>query len=141
MSNRLNQINLQFAKGPSGSKRAQRPKKPIIDNVWESMDMDQHLSSRAVKMRKETSKAMEAMYKDLLPYIESTEFPAWLPEKLAKLGVNGLQIKGYGSPGLSSLEAGAICYEIAKRDGSAATFLLVHNAIGMAVIDALGDEE
>ena len=141
MSNRLNQINLQFAKGPSGSKRAQRPKKPIIDNVWESMDMDQHLSSRAVKMRKDTSKAMEAMYKDLLPYIESTEFPAWLPEKLAKLGVNGLQIKGYGSPGLSSLEAGAICYEIAKRDGSAATFLLVHNAIGMAVIDALGDEE
>lgn len=52
-----------------------------------------------------------------------------------------MQIKGYGSPGLSTLEAGAVIYEIAKRDGSAATFLLVHNAIGMAVIDALGDEE
>ena len=76
-----------------------------------------------------------------MPYIESTEFPAWLPEKFKPLGINGLQIKGYGSPGLSTLEAGAICYEIAKRDGSASTFLLVHNAIGMAVIDALGDEE
>ncbi len=103
--------------------------------------MDQHLSSRAVKMRKETSKAMDAMYSDLLPYIESTEFPAWLPDKLKPLGINGLNIKGYGSPGLSTLEAGAMCYEIAKRDGSAATFFLVHNAIGMAVIDALGDDE
>jgi len=30
---------------------------------------------------------------------------------------------------------------MAKLDGSVSTFLLVHNAIGMAVIDALGDEE
>jgi len=42
---------------------------------------------------------------------------------------------------LNTLEAGAIVYEMAKLDGSVATFLLVHNAIGMAVIDALGDEE
>lgn len=39
------------------------------------------------------------------------------------------------------MEAAAIVYEIARKDGGAATFLLVHNAIGMAVIDALGDEE
>ena len=32
-------------------------------------------------------------------------------------------------------------YEISKLDGSVATFLAVHNFIGMAVIDALGDEE
>ena len=32
-------------------------------------------------------------------------------------------------------------YELAKVDGSISTFFLVHNAIGMAVIDALGDEE
>ena len=84
---------------------------------------------------------MDSIYKDLLPYIESTEFPSWLPDKIKPLGINGLQINGYGSPGLSTLEAGAICYEMAKRDGSVSTFLLVHNAIGMAVIDALGDEE
>jgi hypothetical protein len=36
---------------------------------------------------------------------------------------------------------GSIIYEIAKRDGSIATFFLVHNAIGMAVVNALGDEE
>jgi len=92
-------------------------------------------------MRKATNSLMTEIYKDLLPYIESTEFPAWLPEKLRTLGINGLQINGYGSPGLTTLEAGAMCYELAKRDGSVATFLLVHNGIGMAVIDALGDDE
>ena len=103
--------------------------------------MDQYLSKRAVTMRKATAKVCDDMYQDLLPYIEKTEFPSWLPDKLRPLGINGLQIKGYGSPGVSTLEAGAICYELAKRDGSIATYFLVHNAIGMAVIDALGDDE
>ena len=142
--NRLNQLNMHFSAAEAPKKAAKRPRKalkPPIADVWESMGMDQYLSSRAVKMRKDTAKMMDDNYKALLPYIESTEFPAWLPEKMKPLGINGLQIKGYGSPGLSTLEAGAVCYEIAKRDGSASTFLLVHNAIGMAVIDALGDDE
>ena len=71
---RLNQVNMQFASA-KGGKRIPKPTKPIVDNVWESMGMDQYLSPRAVKMRKETSKMMDSIYKDLLPYIESTEFP------------------------------------------------------------------
>ena len=59
--NRLKQLNLQFkdasTKTKSGKPKA-KPLKPAIDNVWESMDMDQHLSSRAVKMRKSTAKLM-----------------------------------------------------------------------------------
>lgn len=140
--NRLNQVNQHFSAAPKqGGGRARRSLKAPIADVWESMGMDQYLSSRAVTMRKATAKASDEMYKDLLPYIEKTEFPSWLPDKLRPLGINGLQIKGYGSPGVSTLEAGAICYELAKRDGSVATFFLVHNAIGMAVIDALGDDE
>ena len=42
---------------------------------------------------------------------------------------------------MSTLESGAICFELAKLDGSVATFFLVHNGIGMAVVNALGDEE
>jgi hypothetical protein len=30
---------------------------------------------------------------------------------------------------------------MAKRDGSVASFFVVHNSIGLAVVDALGDEE
>jgi acyl-CoA oxidase len=32
-------------------------------------------------------------------------------------------------------------HELTKRDGSVATFFLVHNGIGMAVVEKLGDEE
>ena len=139
---RLSNLNLQFASAKSKpeAKLKKQLGKPV-DNVWESMGMDQYMSSRAVKLRKDTSAMMDACYKDLLPYVESTEFPDWLPQKIVSLGINGLQIQGYGSPGLSTLEAGSIIYEIAKSDGSACTFFSVHNSIGMAVIDALGDEE
>ena len=39
------------------------------------------------------------------------------------------------------MEAGAICYELARIDASMMTFLTVHNSIGMAVVDYLGSEE
>ena len=118
-----------------------RPKgKPTL-NVWENMGLDKKLSAKAVHMRKATAQAMEDIYKDLLPHIEATTFPPWLIDKVKPLGINGLQIKGYDSPALTTLEAGAILYEVAKQDASISTFIAAHNSIGMAVIAALGDEE
>ena len=84
---------------------------------------------------------MDSVEKDLLPYTEAAQFPAFLIPKIRELGISGLNIKGHGSPGLTTLEAGAICYEFAKRDASVGTFFLVHVGAGMAVIDAFGDEE
>ena len=42
---------------------------------------------------------------------------------------------------MTHVEGGAIAFEMAKIDASVATFYLVHNSIGTAVIDVLGDEE
>ena len=67
--------------------------------------------------------------------------PFWMVPKIQELGINGFQIKGYGGPGFSNLESGAIYFELAKYDASVATFVLVHNAIGNNVVDALGDDE
>jgi len=36
---------------------------------------------------------------------------------------------------------GAVAFEMGKIDASVATFLAVHNSIGMQVIDMLGDDE
>jgi alkylation response protein AidB-like acyl-CoA dehydrogenase len=46
-----------------------------------------------------------------------------------------MNIKDFGGPGLTQLEAGAVVLEIAKRDVSISTFFLVHNGIGMEVIN------
>lgn len=42
---------------------------------------------------------------------------------------------------MTTMELGSIAFELAKKDASIATFVLVHNSIGTAVVDALGDEE
>lgn len=138
MVDRLSNLNNQFKAGGGGGSRK---KGTPTSQVWESMGLDQHLSGKAIEMRKHTQRVMEACEHDLDKHTLDTSFPHWMIDKLRPIGMNGLQIKGYGSPGLSTAEAGAICYEMAKVDGSLATFVLVHNAIGMAVIDGLGDEE
>ena len=67
--------------------------------------------------------------------------PFFLVPMIQKTGVNGMVIKDHGGPGFNNLEAGAMYFEFAKSDSSIATFVLVHNALGTAVISALGDEE
>lgn len=84
---------------------------------------------------------MDEIVDKLEPYYESATFPDWVIEKLRALKINGLTIKGYGSPELNTVEMGSIIFEMAKRDAGLASFMLVHNAIGMAVVNSLGDEE
>ena len=62
-------------------------------------------------------------------------------ERLRGIGNNGLNIRDFGGPGLSSLESGAQIYELAKVDATIASFFVVHNSIGMAPIDQLGSQE
>jgi len=112
-----------------------------VDDVWESMGLDQHMSPKAVRMRKATGEMMDKVEKDLLPYYESAEFPSWIIPKIRELGITGLNVKGYGSPGLSTLESGALAYELSKRDASIGTFFFVHVGAGMSVIEAFGNEE
>lgn len=51
-----------------------------------------------------------------------------------------MQIDYEGSPKLTNLEAGALIYEMARRDPGIAGFFVIHNGIGMAVIDAFGSK-
>jgi len=47
---------------------------------------------------------MESVYKDLIPYVNSTEFPTFMIDKIKELGVNGFYIKDFGGPGLNTME-------------------------------------
>jgi len=105
------------------------------------MNGDQFLRPDVAQKRKNVSDAMDAVYNDLIPYIEKCEFPFWLIPKVQSLGINGLTIKDFGGAGFTNLESGAITYEIAKKDACVATFFIVHNALGTSVINALGDDE
>ena len=68
---------------------------------------------------------------DVAPIItdhwERGEFPFALIPKLAALGIAGGTIQGYGCPGLSTVGAGLVAMELARGDGSVATFFGVQS--------------
>jgi len=84
---------------------------------------------------------MTSVYPEITDFYNRAEFPNFIIPMIQKLGINGFAIKDHGGPGMSNLEVGAICFEIAKKDASIATFCVAHNCIGTTVISELGDEE
>jgi hypothetical protein len=73
-------------------------RKPVTD-VWESMNLDEKLSIDAVKARKATGVMMDGIYEEIIPYYEKADFPFFVLPKVRELGICGLGIKGFGSPG------------------------------------------
>jgi glutaryl-CoA dehydrogenase len=74
-------------------------------------------------------------------YWERAEFPFELLPKLAALGVFGGDIEGHGCPGMSAVAAGLVSMELARGDGSIATFYAVQSGLVMTSIALLGSEE
>jgi len=74
-------------------------------------------------------------------YWERAEFPAGVLPGLARLGIIGSTIEGYGCPGLGRRAAGIVSREIARGDGSINTFVGVHSSLAMGSINMLGSEE
>jgi glutaryl-CoA dehydrogenase len=74
-------------------------------------------------------------------YWERAEFPAPLVAGYRALGVAGGTLRGYGCPGLSPVAEGMVAAELARGDGSIATFNAVHSGLAMATVGLLGSEE
>jgi glutaryl-CoA dehydrogenase len=82
---------------------------------------------------------------ELLPvindYWDRADFPFELVPKIAKLGIIGTTIDGYGCPGMSRLAAGMVAREMSRGDGSINTFIGVQSGLAMGTIGLLGSEE
>ncbi len=66
-------------------------------------------------------------------YWERAEFPWPLVEQLAKLGIVGDGIDGYGCPPMDPLSAGLIHMELNRGDGSLGTFVGVQAGLAMQI--------
>ena len=67
-------------------------------------------------------------------YWERAEFPTPLVAGYRELGVAGGALRGFGCPGLSPLAEGLVAAELARGDGSIATFNAVHSGLAMTAI-------
>jgi glutaryl-CoA dehydrogenase len=74
-------------------------------------------------------------------YWERAAFPWPLIEKLAKLGIVGDGIEGYGCPPMSPIATGLVHMELNRGDGSLDTFLGVQAGLAMQSIAMLGSPE
>jgi len=68
-------------------------------------------------------------------------FPMELVPELAKLGVFGPSIKGYGCGGLGSVAPGLMMQELERGDSGLRTFASVQGSLAMMAINLFGSEE
>jgi glutaryl-CoA dehydrogenase len=68
-------------------------------------------------------------------------FPMELVPELAKLGVFGPSIKGYGCAGFGSVTAGLMMQELERGDSGLRTFASVQGSLAMMAINLFGTEE
>jgi glutaryl-CoA dehydrogenase len=68
-------------------------------------------------------------------------FPMELVPDVAKLGVFGPSIKGYGCAGLGSVAAGLMMQELERGDSGLRTFASVQGSLAMMAISLFGSEE
>lgn len=74
-------------------------------------------------------------------YWEQARFDPRMVAVYRDLGVAGGSIEGYGCPGVSVLAEGMITLELARCDGSLATFGGVHSGLAMTSVHLLGSPE
>lgn len=103
--------------------------------------LDELLTDEQRELRARVRAFMDGEVEPIIDgYWERAEFPQVLVPKLAQLSLAGLQIQGYGCPGMTNVTAGLGILELARGDLSIATFMGVQSALAMMSIALLGSE-
>lgn len=104
-----------------------------------SLDALLTVSERSLRDRVRTF-VDEEVVPIITPYWERAEFPVSLLPKLARLGIVGGDIQGYGCPGLSAVSLGLIAAELSRGDASVSTLFGVQTGLVMKAIALCGSD-
>ena len=74
-------------------------------------------------------------------HYERGTFPAEMVPELAKLGVFGMHLHGYGAAGMSNIMYGLACQELERGDSGLRSFVSVQGSLCMFPIHRYGSEE
>ena len=74
-------------------------------------------------------------------WYERAEFPLEIVPEMARLGVLGMHLTGYGCPGRSAVEYGLAAMELEAGDSGLRTFVSVQGSLAMSAIHKHGSEE
>ena len=74
-------------------------------------------------------------------HYEAATFPMEIVPELAKLGVFGMHLHGYGAAGMSNVMYGLACQELERGDSGLRSFVSVQGSLCMFPIHRYGSEE
>ena len=130
-------MNLQFAPAEQGQKVAGKrpaPKGNFVDS-WTYLGMDEYVSDEAKVIRDRCRVFAERYNPEMYAYTESSNFPHHLIPEFAKLGMCGADFpKSIGGKGMSCPDVGSMFFELAKKDASLATFMILHHSLGQYTV-------
>ena len=74
-------------------------------------------------------------------HYERASFPMEIVPELARLGVFGMHLKGYGAAGMSNVMYGLACQELERGDSGLRSFVSVQGSLSMFPIHRYGSDE
>ncbi len=104
---------------------------------WDSLLQDDERQVRASVRRIVKDKFMPRIVADY----EAGRFPLELVPDLAKVGLLGANLEGYGCAGMGSLAYGIACHELETCDSGLRSFVSVQTSLAMFAIWKFGSEE
>jgi glutaryl-CoA dehydrogenase len=83
----------------------------------------------------------EEIKPNIAKWYEEARFPVEIVPELAKLGLLGMHLKGYGCGGGTAVEYGLAAAELEAGDSGIRTFVSVQGSLAMSAIAKHGSEE
>jgi glutaryl-CoA dehydrogenase len=141
MKHRLDLIDSHAKPKPAGGKTKPSAMKPVID-VWQSLHLDTLISEEIKTKKKLLAEKLKLVEPKLHEFVEKSEFPHFVVDHLAEIKFGEpFASKQMGGLGSASFDKNSLHWEVCKHDTSIGTFLGVHFALGIATIEACGDDE
>jgi glutaryl-CoA dehydrogenase len=104
---------------------------------WDTLLMDEERQVRASVRRIVKDRFMPRIVTDY----EEGRFPLELVPELAKLGLLGANLEGYGCAGMGALAYGLACHELEACDSGLRSFVSVQTSLAMYAIHRYGSEQ
>ena len=106
------------------------------------ISFDSLLTPEELELRRTVREFVDAQIKpNIAGWFEAAKFPLEIVPEMAKLGLLGMHLKGYGCAGRSAVEYGLAGAELEAGDSGLRTFVSVQGSLAMSAIYKWGSEE
>lgn len=113
-----------------------------MSDISDLIELDSLLSTDERALRDSVRSFVDSEIKpNIAGWYEKAVFPLEIVPELAKLGLLGMHLKGYGCAGRSAVEYGLAAAELEAGDSGLRTFVSVQGSLAMSAIYKHGSEE